>query len=53
MEEDDEFECESECLSFKFNSAIQHESTSTFQPEIGPGAVNRSHGVSRSAGSFL
>lgn len=50
-EEDEEDEDEElECRSCRFSSSKQYESTSTFQPEIGPGVANRSHGVSRSAG---
>ena len=52
-EDDDEEDEELECRSCRFSSSKQYESTSTFQPDIGPGVANRSHGVSRSAGSFL
>lgn len=51
-DEDDEDE-ELECRSCRLSSSKQYESTSTFQLDIGPGVANRSHGVSRSAGSFL
>lgn len=52
-EEEDDDDEELECRSCRLSSSKQYESTSTFQPAIGPGVANRSHGVSRSAGSFL
>lgn len=51
-EEDDDSDRESDARSFRLRSSKQYGSTSTFQePGKGPGAANRSQGVS--VGSFL
>uniref|UniRef100_A0A182UHZ7 Uncharacterized protein n=1 Tax=Anopheles melas TaxID=34690 RepID=A0A182UHZ7_9DIPT len=51
-EEDDDSDRESDARSFRLSSSKQYGSTSTFhEPDRGPGAANRSQGVS--VGSFF